>query len=50
MKLFRVATGQVAAVCKIEGNKVSWNTRGNKLAVATNDKKDNRRKILVFDI
>ena len=35
VKVFRVASGQLAAVCKVGGNKVCWNTRGNKLAIAT---------------
>ena len=53
VKVFRVPTGQLAAMCKVEGYKVSWNTRGNKLAVVTknsDDKKDERRNIVVFDI
>ena len=35
VKVFRVATGQLDAVCKVEGKLVCWNTRGNKLAVVT---------------
>ena len=53
VKVFRVATGQMSTVCKVEGKMVCWNTRGNKLAVVTNDgddKKDEGRNILVFDI
>merc|ERR1719237_1460626 len=53
VKVFRVATKQLAAVCKIEGKMVCWNTRGNKLAVATNegdDKKDEGRNIVVFEM
>jgi WD40 repeat protein len=52
VKLFRVATKQLAAVCKVEGKMVCWNTRGNKLAVVTknsDDKKDEGHDI-VFDI
>ena len=37
---------QVAAIMKVDGVKVSWNTRSNKLAIAT--KRDN--DILVFDL
>ena len=53
VKVFRVATGQLAAVCKVEGEKVCWNTRGNKLAIAaknSNDREDKRRDIVVFDM
>ena len=53
VKVFRVATKQLAAVCKVEGKKVCWNTRGNKLAVVTknsDDKKDEGRNIVVFDM
>merc|ERR1719237_701285 len=53
VKVFRAATKQLAAVCKIEGKMVCWNTRGNKLAVVTNegdDKKDDGHKIVVFDM
>ena len=37
---------QVAAVMKVDGVRVCWNTRGNKLAIAT--ERDN--EILVFDL
>ena len=53
VKVFRVATGQLAAVCKVEGNKVCWNTRGNKLAIVaknSNAREDKRRDIVVFDM
>ena len=55
VKVLRVATGQVAAVCNVAGKKVCWNTRGNKLAIVTNDvdpQKDvgPERNILVFDV
>merc|ERR1719237_1515386 len=46
VKVFRVATKQLAAVCKIEGKMVCWNTRGNKLAVVTKNSHD----IVVFDM
>ena len=46
VKVFRVATKQLAAVCKVEGNMVCWNTRGNKLAIATKNSDD----IVVFDM
>ena len=36
VKVLRVATWQLAAVCNVKGKKVCWNTRGNKLAIATN--------------
>ena len=36
----RVATGQLAAVCKVEGKMVCWNTRGNKLAIVTKNFND----------
>ena len=52
VKVFRVATGQLAAVCKVEGNKVCWNTRGNKLAIVaknSNAREDERRDIVVFE-
>ena len=39
-------TQQVAVVIKVRGNKVCWNTRGNKLAIATESDHD----ILVFDL
>ena len=53
VKVFRVATKQLAAVCKVAGKYVGWNTRGNKLAVVTknsDDKKNEGRNIVVFDI
>ena len=53
VKVFRVATGQLAAVCKVEGNKVCWNTRGNKLAIVakrSNDRDDKGRDIVVFEL
>ena len=53
VKVFRVATGQLAAVCKVEGDKVCWNTRGNKLAIVAknNDaREDKRRDIVVFEL
>ena len=37
---------QVAVLIKVDGNKVCWNTRGNKLAIAT--KSDHN--VLVFDL
>ena len=37
---------QVAVLIKVDGNKVCWNTRGNKLAIAT--KSD--QNVLVFDL
>ena len=37
---------QVAAVINVDGERVCWNTRGNKLAIAT--KRD--YNILVFDL
>ena len=53
VKVFRVATKQLAAVCKIEARMVCWNTRGNKLAVVaknSDDEKDEGHNIVVFDI
>ena len=54
VKVFRVATGQLAAVCKVEGERVCWNTRGNKLAIAakknSNTREDKRRDIVVFEL
>ena len=53
MKVFTVATGQLAAVCKVEGKKVCWNTKGNKLAIVTNDEDDKKYEgcnILIFDM
>ena len=53
VKVLRVATGQLAAVAKVQGNKVCWNNRGNKLAIVTSDgddKKDEGRNIVVFDM
>ena len=46
VKVLRVATGQVAAVCRVKGNKVCWNTRGNKLAIVTSSSSN----IVVFDM
>ena len=37
---------QVAVVIKVKGNRVCWNRRGNKLAIATEGDHD----IFVFDL
>ena len=51
MKVFRVATGKLAAVYNVEAEKICWNDRGNKLAIVTNNlhKKDQGHQVLVFD-
>ena len=53
VRVFRVATGQLAAVCKVKGKLICWNTAGNKLAVVTKkskDKDDDGRNVVVFDM
>ena len=53
VKVLRIDTGQLAAVCKLEGKMVCWNTRGNKLAVVTKkskNKNDDGRDVVVFEM
>ena len=51
MKVFKVATGKVVAVCKVKGKMVCWNISGNKLAVVTNaDEVGKGRRVVYFDI
>ena len=52
MKVFKVATGKVVAVCEVKGKMVCWNNSGNKLAVVTNADKEvgKGRRVVYFDI
>ena len=53
VKVFRVKTGELAAVCKVDGTMVCWNTRGTKLAIVTtsvNTKGTFIGNIFVFDM
>ena len=37
VKVWRVATGEVAAVCQVEGGMVAWSREGDRLAVVTKE-------------
>ena len=37
VKVWRVATGEVAAVCQVEGGRVAWSREGDRLAVVTKE-------------
>ena len=52
VKVFKVATGKVVAVCEVKGKMVCWNNSGNKLAVVTNaqEEVDKGRRIVHFDM
>ena len=52
VKVFRVATGKLAAVFQVEGKMVSWNNSSNKLATVTNSlsEREKGHRVIVIDI